>query len=103
MAPPCLGVAGASLATLLLLLAPLEDEDEVEVYEGLEDNCLGVAWRGAGGAVAVFILWRLLLSPGDSLSARLVLLTMEALEGVRVRTVLTEATEMLLWSSTEEL
>merc|ERR1719189_3238047 len=44
---------------------------------------------------------RLLFSPGDSLSARLVLLTMLALEGERVRTVLTEATERLVCSSTE--
>ena len=59
-------------------------------------------WRGAVGAVAVFMVSRLLFSPGDSLSARLVLLTMLALEGERVRTVLTEATETLACSSTED-
>ena len=95
---------GASLA---LLPAPLEEEEEeLEVKEGLETRALEmeVPWSGAEGGEAVFMVSRLLLSPVVSLSARLVLLvllTMLALEGVRVRTVLTEATEMLVWSSTE--
>ena len=56
-------------------------------------------------AVAVFMVaavW-LLFSPGLSLSTRLDLLTMLALEGVSVLPALTEATEMVLvWSSTKE-
>ena len=91
-----------------MLLAPLEEEEEEEVYEGLDVRALEMDDPGSGaeGGEAVFMVSRLLLSPGDSLSDRLVLLvllTMLALEGVRVRTVLTEATETLVWSSTEEV
>ena len=85
-----------------MLPAPLEEEEEeLEVNEGLEARALEmeVPWSGTEGGEAVFMVSRLLLSPVVSLSARLVLLvllTMLALEGVRVRTVLTEATETLV-------